>query len=101
MTEEKKEENKEKDVKKADKKQQKELNPIDKEAADKLKRYVKALIVAEGYTMEKLSQELNKKYPTKESKANLSNKLKRGFLRYIDMQRITDVLGYDIEIKKR
>ena len=57
------------------------------------------LIVEQGYTMEKLAEELNKKYFTKESKANLSNKLKRGSLRYIDMLKIADVLGYVIEIK--
>ena len=49
--------------------------------------------------MEKLAEELNAKYYTKESKANLSNKLKRGSLRYIDMQRIADILGYTIDIR--
>ena len=49
--------------------------------------------------MERLAEELNAKYYTKESKSNLSNKLVRGSLRYIDMQRIADVLGYTIEIK--
>ena len=74
----------------------KELDSI---ATEELRRQVKAMIVAKGYTMEKLAEELNKKYYTKESKSNLSNKLIRGSLRYIDMQRITDVLGYTIEIK--
>lgn len=74
----------------------KELDSI---ATEELRRQVKAMIVAKGYTMEKLAEELNKKYYTKESKSNLSNKLVRGSLRYIDMQRIADVLGYTIEIK--
>lgn len=72
---------------------------LDEQATEELKRFVKSLIVAKGYTMEKLAEELNQKYYTKESKANLSNKLKRGSLRYIDMQRIADILGYKIEIK--
>ena len=59
------------------------------------------MIVEQGYTMEKLAEELNKKYFTKESKANLSNKLKRGSLRYIDMLKIADVLEYGIEIKNK
>lgn len=81
-------------------KEKKELNPVDKEAVEELKRQVKSMIAAKGYTMEKLAEELNTEYHTKESKANLSNKLKRGSLRYLDMQRIADILGYSIEIKK-
>lgn len=72
---------------------------LDEQATEALKRQVKSMIVAKGHTMEKLAEELNKKYFTKESKANLSNKLKRGSLRYIDMQRICDVLGYTLQIK--
>lgn len=72
---------------------------LEETATEELRRQVKAMIVAKGYTMEKLAEELNAKYYTKESKANLSNKLKRGSLRYIDMQRIADILGYTIEIK--
>ena len=68
-------------------------------AIEELRRLVKSMIVAKGYTMERLAEELNAKFCTKESKANLSNKLKRGSLRYIDMQRICDVLGYSIEPK--
>ena len=71
---------------------------LDEQATELLKRKVKEMIVEKGYTMEKLADDLNEKYYTKESKANLSNKLKRGSLRYIDMQRIVDVLGYTIEI---
>lgn len=72
---------------------------LDEQATKVLKRKVKAMIVEKGYTMEKLADDLNEKYYTKESKANLSNKLKRGSLRYIDMQRIVDILGYTIEIR--
>ena len=69
-------------------------------AIESLRRQVKSMMVAKGYTMERLAEELNAKFYTKESKANLSNKLKRGSLRYIDMQRICDVLGYVIELKE-
>ena len=72
---------------------------LDEQATEALKRQVKSMIVAKGFTMEKLADELNSKYYTKESKANLSNKLKRGSLRYIDMQRIADILGYTINIQ--
>lgn len=72
---------------------------LDNIATEELRRQVKAMIVAKGFTMERLAEALNSKYYTKESKSNLSNKLVRGSLRYIDMQRIADVLGYTIEIR--
>ena len=72
----------------------------EQDSIDELRREVKGMIVAKGYTMDKLAEELNARYGTKESKANLSNKLKRGSLRYIDMQRICNVLGYYIDIKQ-
>ncbi len=74
---------------------------LDEQATESLKRLVKSMIVAKGYTMEKLAEELNKKYYTKESKANLSNKLKRGSLRFIDFERILDILDYSFEIKHK
>ena len=73
----------------------------DERLTEEIRRKVKAMIVEQGYTMEKLAEELNNKYFTKESKANLSNKLKRGSLRYIDMLKIADVLGYSVEIKNK
>lgn len=73
----------------------------EQDSIDELRREIKGMIVAKGYTMDKLAEELNARYGTKESKANLSNKLKRGSLRYIDMQRICEVLGYYIDIKAR
>ena len=72
---------------------------LDDKATEELRRQVKAMIVAKGFTMERLAEALNAKYYTRESKSNLSNKLVRGSLRYIDMQRIADVLGYTIDIR--
>lgn len=71
----------------------------EEEDIEQLRNTVKSMIVARGCTLEQLANKLNEKYCTKESKANLSNKLKRGSLRYIDMERICDVLGYSLEIK--
>ena len=53
----------------------------EQDSIEELRREVKGMIVAKGYTMDKLADELNARYGTKESKANLSNKLKRGSLR--------------------
>ena len=56
-------------------------------------------MVAQGYTIEKVANELKKRYGTKESKNNLSNKLSRGSLRFIDVQRICSILGYSIDMR--
>ena len=45
---------------------------MDDRATEELRRQVKAMIVAKGYTMEKLADDLNAKYYTKESKARKS-----------------------------
>lgn len=74
---------------------------LENTAIEDLRRQVKALIVAKGFTMEKLAEGLNAKYYTKESKANLSNKLKRGTLRHIEMIRILNILGYELDIKSK
>lgn len=68
---------------------------------EQLKRLIKSCLVAQGYTMSKLSAELNEKYGMHESKANLSNKLKRGSLRYIETVRILNTLGYEVNIVKK
>lgn len=72
---------------------------ITKEEAETLKRQLRSMMVAQGYTIEKIAKELKERYKTKESKNNLSNKLSRGSLRFIDVQRICTILGYTIEIK--
>ncbi len=71
---------------------------ITKEEAETLKRQLRAMMIAQGFTIEKVANELKERYRTKESKNNLSNKLGRGSLRFIDVQRICSILGYSIEM---
>lgn len=71
---------------------------ITKEEAETLKRQLRAMMIAQGFTIEKVANELRDRYRTKESKNNLSNKLSRGSLRFIDVQRICSILGYTIEM---
>ena len=71
---------------------------ITKEEAETLKRQLRSMMVAQGITIEKVANELRDRYGTKESKNNLSNKLSRGSLRFIDVQRICSILGYTIEM---
>lgn len=68
--------------------------------AESLKTLIKLMLTTEGYTLDKLANEMNARHNTKESKTNISNKLNRGTFRYIDIQRIANILGYEIELKK-
>ena len=70
---------------------------ITPEEAEALKRKLRYLMVAQGFTIEKVAMELRTRYNTRESKNNFSNKLKRGSLRFIDVQRICDILGYKLD----
>ncbi len=69
---------------------------ITPEEADTLKRQLRSMMVAQGFTIERVAKKLKEIYHTKESKVNLSNKLRRGSLRFIDVQRICKILGYKI-----
>lgn len=69
---------------------------ITKEEAEALKRQLRSMMIAQGFTIEKVANELKDRYKTRESKNNLSNKLSRGSLRFIDVQRICKILGYKI-----
>lgn len=87
-----------KDNKAKDKVVKEHKSDITKEEADILKRQIKAMMAAQGYTIEQVADELRTRYGTKESKNNLSNKLSRGSLRFIDVQRICCILGYTIDM---
>ena len=71
---------------------------ITRDEIETLKRQLRAMMIAQGYTIEKVANELRERYGVKESKNNLSNKLSRGSLRFIDVQRICSILGYTIEL---
>ena len=66
-----------------------------------IKCKIKALMAERGYTLEKLALALQQKYNVKESKNNLSNKLSRGTLKYIEVKRIADILDFDINFVSR
>ena len=74
---------------------------LDVPYAKDLRLQVKSMLAHRGYTIEKMADELASKFHLKETKNNLSNKLRRGSIRYIDFQRIAEILDYDIEIRPR
>ena len=66
-----------------------------------IRNEIKAHIVQEGTTMGEVVQKLAAVHGWSASVPNLSDKLKRGTLRYREAIELADVLGYDIVWQKR
>lgn len=62
---------------------------------------IKSYIVRTGMTMSQVVDCLAQKYGWSRSVPNLSDKLKRGSLRYGEAVELADALGYDIVWQKR
>ncbi|OOM76602.1 DUF6471 domain-containing protein [Clostridium sp. BL-8] len=66
-----------------------------------LKEEIKAYIVSSGWSITDLNTELNKINGTDSSVQNLSNKIRKGSLKYSEVLQIAEIIGYDIKwIKK-
>ena len=65
------------------------------------KNEIKSRIVREGFTMEELLERLHDDYGWNRSVSNLSAKLQRDSIRYREVVELADVLGYNIEWRKR
>ena len=66
-----------------------------------IRNEIKARIVQEGTTMSEIVRKLSAVYGWSASVPNLSDKLKRGTLRYSEAIELADVLSYDIIWRKR
>lgn len=66
-----------------------------------LRNEIKSYIVRQGMTMQEVVDLLADEHEWSDSVSNLSNKLKRESLRYIEAAQLADVLGYDIVWQKR
>ena len=62
---------------------------------------IKAQIVRAGYTMQEIVDRLHEEYGWSDSVSNLSNKLQRESLRYVEAVQLADALGYEIVWQKR
>ena len=62
---------------------------------------IKSYIVRAGMTMSEVVDYLADEYGWSNSVPNLSGKLKRGSLRYVEAVELADALGYDIVWRKR
>lgn len=56
---------------------------------------IKSILARENVTMQSIAEKLNS------SVQNLSNKLRSKTIKFEEVRQITDILGYDIEFKKR
>ena len=66
-----------------------------------IRNEIKARIVREGTTMSEVVRTLAAVHGWSASVPNLSDKLKRGTLRYSEAKELADVLGYDLVWQKR
>lgn len=62
---------------------------------------IKAQIIRAGMTMQEVVDLLSDEYGWSDSVSNLSNKLQRESLRYIEAVQLADVLGFEIVWRKR
>ena len=62
---------------------------------------IKAQIVRAGFTMQEVVDLLHDEYGWSDSVSNLSNKLQRESLRYVEAVQLADALGYEIVWQKR
>ena len=66
-----------------------------------LRNEIKSYIVRSGYTMQEVVDQLSEDYGWSDSVSNLSNKLQRESLRYVEAVQLADTLGYDLVWQKR
>jgi hypothetical protein len=66
-----------------------------------LRNEIKSYIVRSGYTMQEVVDRLSEDYSWSDSVSNLSNKLQRESLRYVEAVQLADALGYDLVWQKR
>ena len=62
---------------------------------------IKAQIIRAGMTMQEVVDLLSDEYGWSDSVSNLSNKLQRESLRYVETVQLADALGYEIVWQKR
>ena len=66
-----------------------------------LRNEIKSHIVRQGMTMQEVVDLLRDEYGWSDSVSNLSNKLQRESLRYVEAVQLADAPGYEIVWQKR
>lgn len=71
-------------------------NKISLDMQTRIKNEIRGHMVSKGYTNESLAKLISEKYGRVESAQNISNKLKRGAIKYAEVIEIAEALGYKI-----
>ena len=71
-----------------------------KEKEQTIKDEVKGYITLSGWHMGEVANRLSER-KSKVALQNLSNKLTKGTIRYSEIKKIADIIGYEIEWKKK
>lgn len=66
-----------------------------------LRNEIRSYIVRSGCTMQEVVEQLSEECGWSDSVSNLSNKLQRQSLRYVEAVQLADALGYDLVWRKR
>ncbi len=66
-----------------------------------LRNEIKSYIVRSGCTMQEIVDQLCDEHDWSDSVSNLSNKLQRESLRYVEAVQLADALGYELVWQKR
>ena len=66
-----------------------------------IRNEIKAQIIRAGMTMQEVVDLLSDEYGWSDSVSNLSNKLQRESLRYVEAVQLADALGYETVWQKR
>lgn len=66
-----------------------------------IKNEVKSLCAKKGITLSQIAEELGKKLNKKYTLGNLSKKLTYGSIKYIEIELIAEILGYDINFTEK
>lgn len=66
-----------------------------------MQKFFKSKLVMSGMTFSKLIDEYNKTTEQHTTVSNINNKLSRDTIKYSEIVKLADVMGYDIEWIKR
>lgn len=66
-----------------------------------MRNEIKSYIVRSGYTMQEIVERLSADYGWSASVSNLSNKLQRQSLRYVEAKQLAEALGFELVWQKR
>lgn len=62
-----------------------------------IRNEIKSYIAKSGWSIVDIVKVLNEKYGTNATSQNLSNKLSRGTIKYVEAKQIAEIIGFKIE----